>query len=159
VVPCPACQQVAFQAGQCRACGFRIVTGTRGSAGAAPAQAPPPMELPADALVEVLDPGSLVEVPGEDDGPSLPGFESTALAPESAPTPTAVRQLTACPRCRAQQPRPMPAVCDGCGFRLRPRTKKAEVVDDTDTQRCSECGISNPADRSNCLNCAARLYA
>lgn len=115
------------------------------------------MELPMDALVEVLDPGALVEVPPEDDGPSLFGFESTALVEDAPPTPQTVRELASCPRCRVALPRPMPALCDGCGLRLRPKAKKAAVVEDDDTRACSDCGIRNPAGRSSCLNCGSRM--
>lgn len=149
MVPCPACNQVAFQAGVCRSCGFRVVAGQRD----APVQ-PAPMELPMDAIVEVLDPAAIVEV---DDGPSLLDFESTALVEDSPPTAAPIRELQSCPRCRVALPSPMPNLCDGCGFRLRPRTRKVEVAADDGTRPCRECGISNPVDRSNCLNCGSRM--
>lgn len=158
--PCPHCGQRAFDAGRCGRCGFydpryanvRVVTGQAAARPASvPASAP-------SAPVE-LDPSALQE---EDGGPTLPGFESTALVEPPAPpsarldAPTAGDEApsdfvySACPRCRSPQPDPPDTFCGHCGYRLKRRLR---AKDDADTVTCRECGTPNPDDRAQCVNC------
>lgn len=158
--PCPRCRASAFDGARCQQCGYvdprtggvRIVTGQ-----GAPAPAP------AEPAPVALDPSALLEVE-EDEGPSLPGFESTAhatsaggrAAPRTADLPPDDEEddfvYQTCPRCRSPQPDPPETFCAHCGYRVKRklRTKAAR----TDRVRtCRECGTPNEPGGDLCINC------
>ena len=156
--PCPVCSVVAFDGAACRACGYQDPNGAavRIVTGQAMAAEPLPLELDPTALM-----------PLEGDGPTLEGFESTALVMEPRTAPPAVvapveatddvYTYAVCPQCQQPQGDAPEAFCPHCGYRVRRRVKpKAEGGVHGEVE-CRDCGTPNPEGRTSCVNCGFRL--
>ncbi len=167
--PCPACREQAYNQGRCGRCGYtdprlgavRVVSGQAVS----PGPAPRPQAAPASPPPLALDPSALLEV-AEDDGPSLPGFESTALVAHEAATPESssepgdraeVFTYSHCPRCRTPQPDPPQTFCPHCSFRVKQRLRPSAAKGSEEGVDCRDCGTTNPAGRKQCVNCGFPL--
>ena len=155
--PCPICAAVAFDGAVCRGCGYQDPNGT--AVRIVTGQAVP------DGPVLELDPTALVPLP-EEDGPTLEGFESTALvgAPRPAPLspappqdPSDVFVYAACPECQQPQADPPETFCPHCGYRLKRRLRAKAAGASGEEVECRDCGTQNAPGRTTCVNCGFRL--